>query len=187
MSLSIMHLFIASSSQFAAHPHLCAVSLCVARRAQARACLSTGTPCDRCFFDLGRACARGGGSLQTPSPHKKGGHRLLTVPLGVGDTITCSRGLPKPPQPQESTNHLPPFNPPPPFSPFFLMCQQLYPTAQQLIYIASEEIENMMKSALWIPPDGKIHNVYTTRLVVRFAQLHICVEEHPNLEGDTMC
>ena len=38
----------------------CAVSLCVARRAQARACLSTGTPCDRCFSDLGRACARGG-------------------------------------------------------------------------------------------------------------------------------
>ena len=37
------------------------MSLCVARRAQARACLSTGTPCDRCFSDLGRACARGGG------------------------------------------------------------------------------------------------------------------------------
>ena len=40
----------------------CAVSLCVARRAQARACLSTATPCDRCFSNLGRACARGGGT-----------------------------------------------------------------------------------------------------------------------------
>ena len=33
------------------------------RHAQARACLSTGTPCDRCFSDFGRACARGGGSM----------------------------------------------------------------------------------------------------------------------------
>ena len=40
---------------------LCAVSLCVARGAQARACLSTGTLCDRCFSDLGRACATGRG------------------------------------------------------------------------------------------------------------------------------
>ena len=37
------------------------MSLCVARRAQARACLSTRTPCDRYFSDLGRACARGRG------------------------------------------------------------------------------------------------------------------------------
>ena len=69
MSLSIMHLLIASCSQFAAHPHHHQrqvrrphqQSLCVARRAQARACLSTGTPCDRCFSDLGHACTRGGG------------------------------------------------------------------------------------------------------------------------------
>ena len=45
---------------------LCAVSLCGARRVQARACLSTGTPCDRCFSDLGRACARGGGGCDIP-------------------------------------------------------------------------------------------------------------------------
>ena len=39
----------------------CVQCLFVLRHAQARACLSTGTPCDRCFSDLGRACAGGGG------------------------------------------------------------------------------------------------------------------------------
>ena len=43
---------------------LCVVSFCVARRAQAQACLSTKTPCDRCFSDLGHAWTGGGGGMK---------------------------------------------------------------------------------------------------------------------------